>query len=82
MKIAMRALLDLPLDAYSRDQRETVMRTLYSQMSKMGKKAASAMAPSDWKLVLSLMVKVMRKPTFYKVHLIYTREQARAGANW
>ncbi|ROT38468.1 hypothetical protein SODALDRAFT_333053 [Sodiomyces alkalinus F11] len=62
-RAALRSLTGVPDELLSRQQRERIMETLHGQRRKM--KAKAAVSPSTWALVLGLMVKVMRRPTFY-----------------
>jgi len=65
-KIAIQFLLDIPPEAASRSQREAAMKSLISHLPGDSDKAKAAGA-EYWKLVLSLMVKLMGRPTFYEV---------------
>ncbi len=64
--VALQFLLDIPFEAISRTQREAAMKSLISHLPSDSDKAKSASA-DYWKLVLSLMVKLMSRPTFYEV---------------
>ncbi len=65
-RIAVRFLLDIPPEALSRSQREAAMKSLISHLPGDSDKA-EAIGTDYWKLVLSLMVKLMGRPTFYEV---------------
>ncbi|KAM0284963.1 hypothetical protein ACHAQH_001652 [Verticillium albo-atrum] len=62
---ALKALVTTPDELLSRPQRERIMETLMSQRRKMKHKTEKVTA-STWNLVLGLMVKIMRKSTFYE----------------
>jgi hypothetical protein len=66
-KAVLEALLKLPLEAFSREQREEIMDILvHSAWShKTRPNPEDLLAHS--KLVLSLMIRLMRRPTYYKV---------------
>ncbi|KAK3902784.1 nucleolar pre-ribosomal-associated protein 2 [Staphylotrichum tortipilum] len=64
-RIAIQFLLDTPPEAMSRTQREAAMKSLISHLPGDPDKAKAAGA-EYWKLVLSLMVKLMGRPTFYE----------------
>ena len=66
--IAIRFLLDVPDDVLSRAQREAAMKSLVSHLPGDAAKA-DAVGAEYWQLVLSLMVKLMGKPTFYEVRV-------------
>lgn len=61
-----RALLDMPQECFSRDQRELIMLSLLKlvRSQKPLKKGEGVVA--HWKIILSLMAKLMRRPTFYE----------------
>jgi nucleolar pre-ribosomal-associated protein 2 len=65
-KTAIQFLLDVPVEVLSRPQREAAMKSLVSHLPGESDKA-EAIGPQYWMLVLSLMVKVMGRPTFYEV---------------
>ena len=65
-KIAIRFLLDVPPEVLSRTQREAAMKSLVSHLPADSDKV-EAVATEYWKLVLSLMIKLMGRPTFYEV---------------
>lgn len=64
--IAIQFLLDVPVEAMSRSQREAAMKSLVSHLPRDSDKAV-AIGADQWKLILSLMVKLMGRPTFYEV---------------
>jgi nucleolar pre-ribosomal-associated protein 2 len=66
-KVAMRFLLDVPDEAMSRAQREAAMKLLVSQLLGQDSKG-DGLDGDTWRLVLSLMIKLMSRPTFYEVH--------------
>lgn len=65
-RIAVQFLLSIPDEIFTRSHRETVMERL---VAKLPEPLAKDLAPDDeieyWRLVLSLMRKVMNQPTFY-----------------
>lgn len=65
-KVAVQFLLDVPSEALSRSQREAVMKALVSHLPGDSDKS-EAIGAEDWKSVLSLMIKLMGRPTFYEV---------------
>ena len=63
-EVYLRELASIPVDAFSRQQREHIMLTLERQKAKMFKsKKGSA---DSWKQVISLETKMMSRPTFYE----------------
>ncbi|GAB1320138.1 Urb2/Npa2 family-domain-containing protein [Madurella fahalii] len=64
-KVAIQFLLDVPAEALSRTQREAAMKSLVSHLPGDSDKPEN-IGPEYWKPVLSLMVKLMRRPTFYE----------------
>ncbi|OLN95557.1 Nucleolar pre-ribosomal-associated protein 2 [Colletotrichum chlorophyti] len=60
-RAAMTELSRVPDETLSRQQREGLMDVLVPKLQKAGQ-----LDPVDWHLVLGLLVKIMRKPTFYK----------------
>ncbi|KAJ4304062.1 hypothetical protein N0V88_001671 [Collariella sp. IMI 366227] len=64
-KIAIQFLSDVPSEVLSRTQREAAMKALVSHLPKDSDKA-EAIGTEHWKSVLSLMVKLMSRPTFYE----------------
>ena len=64
--IAIQFLLNVPDEVLSRTQRETAMKSLVSHLPSDSDKA-EAIGTEYWKLVLSLMVKLMGRSTFYEV---------------
>jgi len=65
-RVAVRFLLDVPVEVLSRPQREAAMKALVSYLPAESDKA-EAVGTEYWKSVLSLMVKLMGRPTFYEV---------------
>jgi nucleolar pre-ribosomal-associated protein 2 len=65
-KIAIQFLLGVPIEVLSRTQREAVMKSLVTHLPKDSDKV-EAVGPEYWKPALSLMVKLMARPTFYEV---------------
>lgn len=65
-KIAIQFLLDVPPEALSRGQREAAMKSLVAHLPGDSDKAES-IGTEYWKPVLSLMIKLMERPTFYEV---------------
>ncbi|TWU75780.1 hypothetical protein ED733_003423 [Metarhizium rileyi] len=61
----MKVLSGIPLDSFDRAQREKIMVILSRRQSMMVKSAAENNM-NTWKLVLSLMTKIMRRPTFHE----------------
>ncbi|KAK4123227.1 hypothetical protein N657DRAFT_672237 [Parathielavia appendiculata] len=64
-KTAIQVLLGVPTEVLSRTQREAAMKSLVSHLPGESDKP-DAIAPDYWMSVLSLMVKLMRRPTFYE----------------
>ncbi|KAL2145140.1 hypothetical protein VTI28DRAFT_7890 [Corynascus sepedonium] len=64
-RVAVRFLLDVPVEVLSRPQREAAMKALVSYLPAESDKA-EAVGTEYWKSVLSLMVKLMGRPTFYE----------------
>ncbi|KAK3505171.1 Urb2/Npa2 family-domain-containing protein [Neurospora crassa] len=62
---AIQLLLEVPMEALTRQQRESTMKRLISQAKKVVDKPKHVDA-QYWSLVLSLMTKLMSKPTFYE----------------
>ena len=58
---AVTLLLKVPMDAISREQRESIVGSLFKNLPK------KTIHSSDLKPILSLMIKLMAKPTFYQV---------------
>jgi nucleolar pre-ribosomal-associated protein 2 len=65
-KLAVQFLLHVPIETLTRSQRETAMKALVSCFSKDLNKVEGH-GPDYWKPALSLMVKLMGRPTFYEV---------------
>ncbi|KAK3379316.1 Urb2/Npa2 family-domain-containing protein [Lasiosphaeria ovina] len=63
-RAAVQFLLDVPMDALSRSQREDIMKRLVLPLCRNPDKPEKA-GVEFWKPVLSLMVKLMSRPTFY-----------------
>ncbi|KAL2270409.1 hypothetical protein VTJ83DRAFT_2593 [Remersonia thermophila] len=63
-RIAVQFLLDVPDEVLSRAQREAAMKSLVSRLPK--ESDADALDAQTWRLVLSLMIKLMNRPTFYE----------------
>lgn len=61
---AVQLLLEVPMEAITRQQRESAMNKLVSQAKKVVDKPKHV-DTQYWSLVLSLMTKLMSKPTFY-----------------
>ncbi|KAL2188295.1 hypothetical protein L209DRAFT_751145 [Thermothelomyces heterothallicus CBS 203.75] len=64
-KVAVQCLLGVPIEILSRTQREAAMKALVSHLPRESDKA-EAIGAEYWKPVLSLMVKLMGRPTFYE----------------
>ncbi|KXX74992.1 Nucleolar pre-ribosomal-associated protein 2 [Madurella mycetomatis] len=64
-KVAIQFLLDVPTEVLSRTQREAAMKSLVSHLPGDSDKPVN-IAPEYWKPALSLMIKLMEKPTFYE----------------
>ncbi|KAH6850119.1 Urb2/Npa2 family-domain-containing protein [Chaetomium sp. MPI-CAGE-AT-0009] len=64
-KIAIQFLLGVPIEVLSRTQREAAMKALVSHLPGDSDKP-DAIGTEYWRPVLSLMVKLMGKPTFYE----------------
>ncbi|KAK3401129.1 Urb2/Npa2 family-domain-containing protein [Sordaria brevicollis] len=64
-RAAIQLLLEVPTEAITRQQRESAMKRLVSQAKKVVDKPKHVDA-QYWSLVLSLMTKLMSKPTFYE----------------
>jgi len=65
-------LLDMPIEAINRPQRETAMKRLVSLFRKSRGQSIGKPSPGEkqgWQSILSLMVKLMEMPTFYEVCL-------------
>lgn len=81
-KVAIQFLLGVPVEILSRTQREAAMKALVSHLPKESDKA-EAIGTEYWKPVLSLMVKLMGRPTFYEVRwrsvMPSTKTNAAAG---
>ncbi|KAF9877377.1 Urb2/Npa2 family protein [Colletotrichum karsti] len=60
-RTALVELSRVPDEAFTRQQRERIMETLIPKIE-----AAKSISPSDWNLVLGLLGKIMKKPTFYQ----------------
>ena len=65
-RIAMEFLLGVPNEVLSRTQREAAMRSLVTHLPRDSDKV-EAVGPEYWRSALSLMVKLMGRPTFYEV---------------
>ncbi|KAK3375366.1 Urb2/Npa2 family-domain-containing protein [Podospora didyma] len=63
-KTAIRFMLDVPEEAISRSQREECMKRLISPLSRKLDKPEKV-GTEFWKPVLSLMIKLARRPNFY-----------------
>ncbi|KAK0709164.1 Urb2/Npa2 family-domain-containing protein [Lasiosphaeria miniovina] len=63
-RVAVQFLLDVPMDALSRSQREDIMKRLVLPLCRNQDKPEKV-GVEFWKPVLSLMVKLMGRPTFY-----------------
>jgi nucleolar pre-ribosomal-associated protein 2 len=61
----IRTLSSIPLEAFSRAQREQVMSILDKRREKMVK-SPKRVSLEGWKLVLDLVSKMMTRPTFYE----------------
>ncbi|EFY86766.1 hypothetical protein MAC_07170 [Metarhizium acridum CQMa 102] len=61
----MRALSGIPLDCFDRDRRERLMTILAKRQSMMTEPATKDDVNS-WKLVLGLICKIMKRPTFHE----------------
>lgn len=66
---AIEALLNVPLEAISRERRETIMCLLVSGIESLVE-LDNRSRPNFLKLMISLMLRLMTKPTFYKVSSI------------
>jgi hypothetical protein len=66
LQLAVEALLALPLDAIPRDHRENLMSKITGYLVKRSRTSKSLQLPV-LKAVAGLMVKLMRKSTFYDV---------------
>lgn len=64
--IAISFLLRLPIELLNRNQREAVMKALVLQLPGDADKVKDDES-EYWTAVLSLMVKLMERPTFYEV---------------
>ncbi|VUC32227.1 unnamed protein product [Clonostachys rosea] len=62
--ILLQVLSSIPLDAISRPQREVVVGLLIGEKS--GKRLSQSSSLENWKLLLGLLTKLMRRPTFYE----------------
>ncbi|KAK2050861.1 Urb2/Npa2 family protein [Colletotrichum somersetense] len=60
-RVAMVELSRVPDESITRQQRERLMETMIPKVQAAGK-----VDPQDWHLVLGLLVKLMRRPTFYQ----------------
>jgi len=69
-KIAIQFLLDTPIETLSRPQREAIMKALVAHLPEESDKVKT-IGPEYWRPVLSLMVKLMSRPTFYEVRLAF-----------
>jgi nucleolar pre-ribosomal-associated protein 2 len=65
-KVAVQFLLGVPIEVLSRTQREAVMKALVSHLPGDSDKV-DAIGTEFWRPVLSLMIKLMGRPTFYEV---------------
>ncbi|KAK4239993.1 nucleolar pre-ribosomal-associated protein 2 [Achaetomium macrosporum] len=63
-KLAVQFLLDTPIETLTRTQREAAMKSLVSKLS--GGKKSRVIGVEHLNLALSLMVKLMSRPTFYE----------------
>lgn len=61
----IKILSSIPLDAYERAHREDIMIILVERQSLMFRSVAN-ITMDGWKLVLGLISKMMKRPTFYK----------------
>ncbi len=68
-KLAILALLRIPeeVQIFTQQLRERVIKVLLTLGGSNEDSTATLMDITDWKSVLSLMVKVTREPMFYKV---------------
>lgn len=73
-RIGIQYLLETPTEAIDRTQREEIMKRLVGQLPTRTNKA-EPIGMAYWRPALSLMVKVMEKPTFYDVSLAETSYQ-------
>ncbi|EFQ25065.1 Urb2/Npa2 family protein [Colletotrichum graminicola] len=60
-RVAMVELSRVPDESFTRQQRERIMETMIPKLQ-----AAGRVDLQDWHLVLGLLVKLMRRPTFYQ----------------
>ena len=60
-------LLITPTETITREHREQIMSILLRKLDGLGSKLALANGEDDDKRIISLMVKLMKKPTFYPV---------------
>ncbi|KAL2256287.1 hypothetical protein VTK26DRAFT_1892 [Humicola hyalothermophila] len=63
-KIAIQFLLGVPIEALTRSQREATMKSLVAHLPQDSDKS-EAIGTEYWQPILSLMVKMMGRPTFY-----------------
>jgi len=68
-KAAVQSLLQVSGDVMSKQQRATAMEKLVFFAQRTSKNPEDV-EPEYWTLVLSLMFKLMNKPTFYAVSLV------------
>ncbi|KAL2164101.1 hypothetical protein VTH06DRAFT_3315 [Thermothelomyces fergusii] len=64
-KVAIQFFLGIPIEILNRTQREAAMKALVSHLPGESDKA-EAIGTEYWKPVLSLMIKLMGRPTFYE----------------
>ena len=69
-KIAVQFLLETPIEILSRPQRETIMKALVAHLPEESDKVKTT-GPEYWRPVLSLMIKLMNRPTFYEVSWLW-----------
>lgn len=62
--VLLQGLSSIPLDAISRPQREAVMGLLMEKKTRKSLSQSSSL--ENWKLVLGLLAKLMKRPTFYE----------------
>ena len=64
-----RLFLSLPNDCLTRSQREQLASLLFERIQAIGDSAD--VSPSQWKLVLAVLTKLMKRPTFCEVSRTY-----------
>jgi len=68
MATLMRILSQIPEECFTRQQRERLMESLIQKIVQMGTDIL-VVTPPSWRLVLGVMIRAMRRPTFYQVCL-------------